>query len=169
MPWNITNWLIYYLAMLVSQSCLTLCDPMDCSLPGSSVHGILQARILESVAMPSSRVSSWCRDGTWVSCIAGSFFTIWATRGSKEICFSWFWNQGAFSSCSLLRPWIVPMSPELADRFLTIGPPEMSKFQLFLQAGTNAFTREHLAMTGNNFDSYNWERRGFSWPLMGGG
>ena len=43
------------------QSCLTLCDPMDCSLPGSSVHGILQARILEWVAIPSSRGSSSAR------------------------------------------------------------------------------------------------------------
>ena len=43
--------------VLVTQSCLTLCDPMDCSLPGSSVHGILQARILEWVASPFSRAS----------------------------------------------------------------------------------------------------------------
>ena len=49
------------------QSCLTLCNPMDCSLPGSSVHGILQARILEWVASPSSKGSSWPRDGTHVS------------------------------------------------------------------------------------------------------
>ena len=49
------------------QSCLTLCDPMDHSPPGSSVHEILQARILEWVAMPSSRGSSWPRDWTWVS------------------------------------------------------------------------------------------------------
>ena len=54
------------------QSCLTLCHPMDCSLPDPSVHGILQARILEWVAMPSSRGSSWPRDQTcisYVSCI----------------------------------------------------------------------------------------------------
>ena len=51
----------------VSQSCLTLCNPMDCSPPGSSVHGILQARILEWVAMPSSRRSSQPRDRTRVS------------------------------------------------------------------------------------------------------
>ena len=44
--------------MLAAQSCLTLCNPMNCSLPGSSVHGILQARILEWIAMPSSRGSS---------------------------------------------------------------------------------------------------------------
>ena len=64
----------------VTQSCPTLCDPMDCSPPGSSVHGILQARILEWVAMPSSRACSWPRYGTWVSCIAGRFLTVWATR-----------------------------------------------------------------------------------------
>ena len=103
--------------ILVAQSCPTLCNPMDCSLPGSSVHGILQARILEWVAMPPhppgdlpnlgieprsptlqavlyclshqgsprilewvaypfSRGSSWPRDWTWVSCIAGRFFTV---------------------------------------------------------------------------------------------
>ena len=59
---------------LVTQSCLTLCHPMDCSLPGPSVHGILQARILEWVAMPSSRESSRSTDRTSVSCITGRFF-----------------------------------------------------------------------------------------------
>ena len=54
---------------LVALLSLTLCDPMDCSSPGSSVHGILQARILEWVAMPSSRGSSQPRDRTWVSCM----------------------------------------------------------------------------------------------------
>ena len=64
------------------QSCLTLCDPMDCSPPGSSVHGILQARILEWVAMPSSSRSSQPRDRTCISCIsciAGRFFTHWVS------------------------------------------------------------------------------------------
>ena len=64
----------------VTQSCPTLCDPMDCSLPGSSVHGILQVRILEWVAVPFSRGSSEPRDWAQVSHIAGGFFTIWATR-----------------------------------------------------------------------------------------
>ena len=49
--------------VLVAQSCLTLCDPLDCSPPGSSVHGILQARILEWIAMPFSRESSRPRKG----------------------------------------------------------------------------------------------------------
>ena len=62
--------------VLVAQLCLTLHDPMDCSLPGSSVHGILQARILEWVAMPSSRGFSQPRDRTQDSCIAVRFFTI---------------------------------------------------------------------------------------------
>ena len=62
--------------VLVAQSCLTLCDSMDCSLPGSSVHGILQARILEWVVIPFSRGSSQPRDGTWVSYTVGRFFTI---------------------------------------------------------------------------------------------
>ena len=60
------------------QSCLTLCDPMDCNPTGSSVHGILQERILEWVAMPSSRGSSWPRDRTqvsYVSFIGSRFFT----------------------------------------------------------------------------------------------
>ena len=62
------------------QLCLTLCDPMDCTLPGSSVHGILQKRILEWIATLSSKGSSQPRDQTLVSCIAGRFFTIWAMR-----------------------------------------------------------------------------------------
>ena len=59
----------------VAQSCLTLCDPMDCSLPGSSIHEILQARILECIAISLSRGSSQPRNRTGVSWIAGGFFT----------------------------------------------------------------------------------------------
>ena len=76
--------------MLITQSCPTLCNPVDCSPPGSSVHGILQARILEWVAilfsrgfsqprnrtLVSSRGFSQPRNRTLVSCIAGGFFTI---------------------------------------------------------------------------------------------
>ena len=61
------------------QSCLTLCDLLDSSPPGSSVHGILQAKILEWVTMPSFRGSSWSRDWAQVSCIADGFLTVWAT------------------------------------------------------------------------------------------
>ena len=61
--------------VLVAQPCLTLCNPVDCSPPGSSVHRIFHARMLEWVAMPSSRGSSQPRDQTQVSHIAGRFFT----------------------------------------------------------------------------------------------
>ena len=64
----------------VARSCPTLCDPMDCSPPDSSVHGILQTRILEWVAISFSRGSSRQRDWTWISYIEGRFFTIGATR-----------------------------------------------------------------------------------------
>ena len=63
---------------------------MDCSLPGSSLHGILQARVLEWVAISFSRGSSWPRDWTLVSCIPGRHFNLWATRevpfSEKVVC-----------------------------------------------------------------------------------
>ena len=77
-PWNyhnIVNWLC-----VCAQSCLTLCDPMD-----YTVHGILQARILEWVAVPFFRGSSQPRDRTQVSRIAGIFFTSWATRVAHQL------------------------------------------------------------------------------------
>ena len=82
-----------------SNSCQTLCNPMNCSPPGSSVHGILQARILKWVIIPSSRGSSQLGDQTCVSCIAGGFFTIWVTRESLAnpsstliwFCPVWYW------------------------------------------------------------------------------
>ena len=67
-------------------SCSVMSDswqPHDCSLPGSSVHGILQARLPEWLAIPFSRGSSWPRDWTRVSYIAGRFFTVWATREAQ--------------------------------------------------------------------------------------
>ena len=71
--------------VLVTQLCLTLWDPMDCSLPGSSVHGILQAVILEWVAMPFSWASSQLRDRTCVSCIDRQVLYHWATREAQFI------------------------------------------------------------------------------------
>ena len=67
---------------LVTQSCPILCSPTDCNPPGSSVHGILQARILEWVTIPFSRGSSRPRNQTQVSCITGRRFTVWASRGA---------------------------------------------------------------------------------------
>ena len=66
-----------------AQSCLTLCDPMGCSLPGSSVHGIFQAIVLEWIAISFSRGSSQPRDWTRVSRIPGRRFNLWATREAQ--------------------------------------------------------------------------------------
>ena len=85
--WNLSGFWIFYIQVSFwsevkwsTQSCLTLCDPMDCSLPGSSVHWIFQARILEWVTISFSRGSSQPRDWTGVSCIAGRLLAVWATR-----------------------------------------------------------------------------------------
>ena len=113
---------------LVTQSCPTLCDHMYCSWPGSSVHGIFQTRILVWLAVPSSRGSSQIRDQTQVSCIAGRFFTSWATMEAPEILlisisichlvlaplvredWCWSWNSNTLATrCEelthLKRPW----------------------------------------------------------------
>ena len=70
--------------VLVIQSCLTLCDPMDCNPPGSSVPGILQARKLDWAAIPFSKESFQPRDWTRVPCIASGLFTVWATRDTQR-------------------------------------------------------------------------------------
>ena len=83
--WKVT-WMSLCCAVLGlgTQLCLTLCVPTDCSPSGSSVHGILQARILEWVALPFSRGSSQHRGWILVSRIVERFFTIWATRMPKN-------------------------------------------------------------------------------------
>ena len=75
-----TGLLSSYSACMQAQSCLTLCNPMDCSLPGFSVHGIFQARILEWVAIIFPRGSSRLRDWTHVSCIGRLIHYHWATK-----------------------------------------------------------------------------------------
>ena len=89
------------LFVLVTQSCPTLCDPMDWSPPDSSVHGILLARILEWAAIPFSRGSSWPRDWTQVSCTAGRFFTSWAIRKPMD----YLGGPKIFQSCKLMQDW----------------------------------------------------------------
>ena len=71
--------------VLVTQSCPTLCDPMDGRPPGYSIQGILQARILEWIVIPFFRGSFWLRDWLRVSCTIGRFSTIWSTREAPEI------------------------------------------------------------------------------------
>ena len=99
--------------MLVAQLCPTLCDPMDYSLPGSSLHGNLQARILGWVAISFSRGFSQPRYQTQVSRFAGQFFPMWATRG----------QEGEIVSCGMwdLVPWpgIEPRPPALEAQSLS--------------------------------------------------
>ena len=111
--------------VLVAQSCPTLCNPVGCSLPGSSLHGILQARILEWVAISFSRGYSWPRDRTWVSCIAGRLFTIWATREAPKGKIGRF-NEDAVSvsSSHLSRTWQQLCNPSACQLF----PPACQLF-----------------------------------------
>ena len=121
--------------VLPAQSCPTLCDPMNCSPPGSSVQGILQARIMEWVATAFSRGSSRPRDQIQVSHTAGRFFTIWATRetwltrgtNSKEskaceppdrglrLCVSGLADRGTHV-CSLTEVWGCPILLKDCDK-----------------------------------------------------
>ena len=77
----------------ITQSCPTLCNPMGCSPPGSSVLGILQATILERVVLPSSKRSSPHRDRTCISCLAAGFFT---TAHPEKPCPTWLPPNSAF-------------------------------------------------------------------------
>ena len=87
----------HFCLLEVAQLCPTLCDPKDCNLPGSSIHGIFQARIQEWVAISFSRTSSGSRDWTRVSHTVGRHFTIWATR--KVFCLL------GYSVSLLLKKW----------------------------------------------------------------
>ena len=98
MPWSPVGGKV---KVSVFQLCLTLWNPMDCSPPGFSVHEILQARILEWIAIPLSRGSSQPRDWTQVSSIAGRLFTVWATilinLLSRRATFSHQWKSFKYS------------------------------------------------------------------------
>ena len=89
---------------LVAQSCLTLCDPMDCSPPGPSVHGIAQARIRKWVTIPFSKGSSWSRDQTCTSCIGWWVLYHWATREAQ-------WNMDQSLKIVPYIYWQGKMSP----------------------------------------------------------
>ena len=118
----------------VAQSCLTLCNPMDCSLPGFSVHRIFQARVLEWVAISFSRGSSQPRDWMRVSRIEGRHFTIWATweaeRQRIDASELWYWRR-------LLRiPWTARRSNQSILKEIS---PECSLEGLMLRLKLQSF------------------------------
>ena len=141
--------------VFVTELCLTLRDPMDCSPPGSSVHGVLQARTLEWVAIPFSRGSSWPRDQTQVSCTAGGFLTLWSTREAqgtlhtvKELGFN---GGGAHIQKPLLltemMPW--PVCGKSVCAFQTI---KNIPFTWSLQSGLNGGIPK-----GGQFHEWLWQ------------
>ena len=112
--------------VLATQSCPTLCDPMDCSLPGSLAHGILQARTLEWVVIPFSRGFSWPRDQIQVSHIAGRFFTVWAIREAQFIyrcIYIWIYiHICTYILFQILFPYKWLQNIEAGSRCYTVGP-----------------------------------------------
>ena len=92
------------------QHCLTLCDAMDSSPPGLSVHGILQAKTMEWVVLPYSRGSSWSRDWTQVSCIVGGFLIEQATKSLKSpaLAGGFFTTVCMYVSCSVMSDSLWP-------------------------------------------------------------
>ena len=121
--------------VLVAQLCLTVWDPVDCSLPGSCVHGILQASIPEWVAISSSRGSPRPRDRTLVSPFTGRFFTAWATREAPwTACSGWrsLLCQEA-SRAGVERSQGLPPAPSgpqgrLVRRSHTVGPAQLNHY-----------------------------------------
>ena len=114
--WAYSTWLVLWCQTILDQqngldsSCLCvhmlshvwLWDPMDCSLPGSSVHGISQARILQCVAISFSRESPWPKDWIQVSCIAGRFFNCCTTwEALLSLVHSLFNVQWMFALCPI--------------------------------------------------------------------
>ena len=116
-----------------AQLCLTLCDPMDCSLPGSSVHGIIPARILEWVAISFSKGSSQHRDWThvsWGSCFGRWILNHWATRGRL-----WLEGAGCQMLAILTRPyskWSWVLWPEERWAQFPLCPLLFGSWSLFL-------------------------------------
>ena len=109
------------LVCVCAQSSLTVCNPMDCSLPGSSIHGLFQGRILEWVAMPSSRGSSWPRARTLSSCVslAGEFFT---TSTTWEACIAlWALQINLRPTQRTLPYWKTPRLRRLLQSTKTAG------------------------------------------------
>ena len=118
--------------VLVAQSCPTLCNTMDCIWPDSSVHGISQARILEWVAISSSRGSSWPSNQTQVFCIAGRFFTIWATREDPSIPLCVYVCGCVYTHTYFIYIYIYIWASLIAQLVKNLPPMQMTQFHLWV-------------------------------------
>ena len=135
------------------------CDPIDCSLPGFSVRGILQARILELVAISFSRVSSQPKNQTEVSCIAGRFFTDWAMREATRIIRNYFEQLYGNNMDNL----------EEMDRFLQkFNLPRLNREEIEIR--NNPITSTEIEAVIKNFPKKQkpkarWLQRGILWNI----
>ena len=127
--------------------------PMDYSLPGSSVHGTLQTRILEWVAILFSRGSFWLRDQIWVSCIADRFFTVWATREASKIVYMLY--EHLFLVCFRVTSVISLTLSEVMTSFSSIFlAPEHSFLNNFSSSVTSYILNLGLCPYLRNSDTY---------------
>ena len=118
----------------VAQSCLTLCDPMDCSILHSAIHGIFQARVLEWGAIAFSRAPSWPWDQTRISCIVGRRFTIWATNSSSNHIYFVIYSNVVSILITLLKPLLLKSQlPSLLNL--------MTPFVILILKPTGSFSR----------------------------
>ena len=155
--------------VLVIQLCPTLWDPIDCSPTGSFVHGIFQARILEWFAISFSRGSSWPRIQTWVSCIAGRFFIVWATREavngwpSLNPC-SWH-NEHQFSNFPISYNHLEMFEKSQCPRYITISKwfQCIAKFKDLCGPERNWSSGYKRIKNSISQDKWNWELTYFGW------
>ena len=126
------TWVYMCVCVCVSESCPTPCNPMDSCLPDSSVHGILQAGILEWVAILFSRRSSWPRDCTWGSCLAGRFFTVKPPGKSyMYTCVHVSHRSPVFCPERYLKPVsLLILIPSFTSRFIFLPPFESEHHHL---------------------------------------
>ena len=156
------------LKLLLIQTCLTLCSPMDSSVSGSSVHGILQARILEWVIHSLLPGSSPPRDQTQVSCIAGRFFTIWAAREAHMFSYCML---SLFSHVQLfVTSWTVarqaPLSMGFSRQEYWSGLPFPSPGDL-PDPGVESLSLKSSALAGRFFTTCTtWDAHIFSYYLV---
>ena len=138
---------------LVARSCPALCNPMDCIPVALLSMGILQARILERVAMPSSWGSSQPRDRTQVSCIAGGFFTIWDTREALGWNYSWHTLYFPFSylvgfSFLIFCFWFLLLCPErVTDLWVSFLKLSLTGFNIKVISSSGKWVWEHCTFS----------------------